>query len=70
MAGLPDASKEFEAMRASRVVRDQEIAKKGDVSALNAPAPILCSITGPTTTGPIPTASSLSRIDAPRAAMA
>jgi CO/xanthine dehydrogenase Mo-binding subunit len=38
-AGLPDASKEFEAMRASRVVRDQEIAKKGDVSALNAPAP-------------------------------
>jgi len=38
-AGLPEASKEFEAMRASRVVRDQEIAKKGDVSALNAPAP-------------------------------
>ena len=38
-AGLPDAAKEFETMRASRVVRDQEIAKKGDVSALNAPAP-------------------------------
>ena len=38
-AGLPEASKEFEAMRASRVVRDQEVAKKGDVSALNAPAP-------------------------------
>jgi len=38
-AGLPDATKEFDAMRASRVVRDQEIAKKGDVSALNAPAP-------------------------------
>jgi len=38
-AGLPDAAREFEAMRASRVVRDQEIAKKGDIAALNAPAP-------------------------------
>lgn len=37
--GLPEASKEFDAMRASRIVRDQEIAKKGDVSVLNAPAP-------------------------------
>ena len=37
--GLPDYSKEFEAMRASTVVRDQEIAKRGDLSALSAPAP-------------------------------
>ena len=29
--------------------------------APNAPGPILCSITGPTTNGPMPTASSLSR---------
>ena len=36
--GLPDYSKEFDAMRASRVVRDQEIAKRGDLSALSAPA--------------------------------
>jgi CO/xanthine dehydrogenase Mo-binding subunit len=35
--GLPDYSKEFDAMRASRVVRDQEIAKRGDLSALNTP---------------------------------
>jgi len=35
--GLPDYSKEFESMRASRIVRDQEIAKRGDLSALNAP---------------------------------
>jgi CO/xanthine dehydrogenase Mo-binding subunit len=37
--GLPDHAKEFEAMRASRVVRDQEIAKRGDLSALSAPPP-------------------------------
>jgi CO/xanthine dehydrogenase Mo-binding subunit len=37
--GLPDYTKEFDAMRASRVVRDQEIAKRGDLSALNAPPP-------------------------------
>jgi CO/xanthine dehydrogenase Mo-binding subunit len=35
--GLPDYTKEFESMRASRVVRDQEIAKRGDLSALSAP---------------------------------
>src|SRR6266849_1227036 len=34
---LPDYPKEFESMRASRVVRDQEIAKRGDLSALSAP---------------------------------
>ncbi len=37
--GLPDYTKEFEAMRGSPVVRDQEIAKRGDLSALSAPAP-------------------------------
>ena len=35
--GLPDEGKLFESMRSSRVVRDQEIAKKGDLSALSAP---------------------------------
>jgi nicotinate dehydrogenase subunit B len=35
--GLPDPTKEFEAMRASRVVRDQEVAKRGDLAALSAP---------------------------------
>jgi len=35
--GLPDHAKEFESMRASRVVRDQEIARRGDLSALTAP---------------------------------
>jgi CO/xanthine dehydrogenase Mo-binding subunit len=37
--GLPEAAKEFETMRAGRVVRAQEIARKGDISALNAPPP-------------------------------
>jgi CO/xanthine dehydrogenase Mo-binding subunit len=37
--GLPDSTKEFDSMRASRVVRDQEIARRGDLSALSAPAP-------------------------------
>ena len=37
--GLPDYAKEFESMRASRVVRDQEVAKRGDLSALSAPPP-------------------------------
>ena len=37
--GLPDHSTEFDAIRASRIVRDQEIAKRGDLSALNAPPP-------------------------------
>jgi CO/xanthine dehydrogenase Mo-binding subunit len=37
--GLPDYTKEFESMRASPIVRDQEIAKRGDNSALNAPPP-------------------------------
>ena len=36
--GLPDYTREFESMRASRIVRDQEIAKRGDLSALNAAA--------------------------------
>jgi CO/xanthine dehydrogenase Mo-binding subunit len=35
--GLPDHAKEFESMRASRILRDQEIAKRGDLSALGAP---------------------------------
>ena len=35
--GLPEFSKEFESMRSSRIVRDQEIAKRGDLSALDAP---------------------------------
>src|SRR5207253_2371659 len=35
--GLPDYTKEFESMRASRIVRDQEIVKRGDLSALSAP---------------------------------
>ncbi|MBI2158416.1 MAG: xanthine dehydrogenase family protein molybdopterin-binding subunit, partial [Candidatus Rokubacteria bacterium] len=37
--GLPDHTQAFEAMRASRVVRDQQIAKRGDLSALSAPPP-------------------------------
>jgi nicotinate dehydrogenase subunit B len=36
--GLPNYAKEFEAMRASKVVRDQDVAKRGDLSALNTPA--------------------------------
>jgi nicotinate dehydrogenase subunit B len=35
--GLPEHGKEFDAMRASPPVRDQEIAKRGDLSALSAP---------------------------------
>ena len=35
--GLPDHAREFEAMRASRIVRDQEVAKRGDLAALSAP---------------------------------
>src|SRR6266511_4133268 len=35
--GLPDHGKEVDSMRASRVVRDQESAKRGDLSALSAP---------------------------------
>jgi CO/xanthine dehydrogenase Mo-binding subunit len=35
--GLPDHAKEFEAMRASRVVRDQEIVRRGDLGALSTP---------------------------------
>ena len=35
--GLPDHAKEFEAMRTSRVVRDQEVARKGDLAALSSP---------------------------------
>jgi nicotinate dehydrogenase subunit B len=36
-AGLPDHAREFDLMRASRVERDQEVAKRGDLSALGAP---------------------------------
>ena len=35
--GLPDFSQEFAAMRESKVVRDQDVAKRGDLSALSAP---------------------------------
>ena len=35
--GLPDHAREFEAMRASPVVRDQEVARRGDLAALSAP---------------------------------
>ena len=38
-AGLPDAATLFDSMRAGPVVRDQEIARKGDLSALSAPPP-------------------------------
>ena len=34
---LPEHAKEFESMRASAVVRDQEIARRGDLGALSAP---------------------------------
>jgi CO/xanthine dehydrogenase Mo-binding subunit len=37
--GLPDHATQFDAMRASPVVRDQEIARRGDVSALNTGSP-------------------------------
>jgi CO/xanthine dehydrogenase Mo-binding subunit len=35
--GLPDQAKEFESMRTGAIVRDQEVAKRGDLSALSAP---------------------------------
>jgi CO/xanthine dehydrogenase Mo-binding subunit len=35
--GLPDHAREFDLMRASRVERDQEVAKRGDLSTLSAP---------------------------------
>jgi nicotinate dehydrogenase subunit B len=35
--GLPDHAREFEAMRASPVVRDQEVARRGDLAALSTP---------------------------------
>ncbi|HEY7038172.1 MAG TPA: molybdopterin cofactor-binding domain-containing protein [Methylomirabilota bacterium] len=38
-AGLPDHAREFDLMRTSRVERDQEVAKRGDLAALNAPPP-------------------------------
>jgi nicotinate dehydrogenase subunit B len=37
--GLPEAAKEFDAMRAGNVVRVQEIARKGDLAALTGPGP-------------------------------
>jgi CO/xanthine dehydrogenase Mo-binding subunit len=36
--GLPDHAREFDLMRTSRVERDQEVAKRGDLSALSAPS--------------------------------
>jgi CO/xanthine dehydrogenase Mo-binding subunit len=36
-AGLPDHAREFDLMRAGRVERDQEVARRGDLSALSAP---------------------------------
>jgi CO/xanthine dehydrogenase Mo-binding subunit len=38
-AGLPDHAREFDLLRTSRVERDQEVAKRGDLAALNAPPP-------------------------------
>ena len=35
--GLPDHAREFDTMRTTRVVRDQEVAKRGDLAALSAP---------------------------------
>ncbi|HEY7204128.1 MAG TPA: molybdopterin cofactor-binding domain-containing protein [Methylomirabilota bacterium] len=35
--GLPDHAREFDLMRGSRVERDQEVARRGDLSALSAP---------------------------------
>src|SRR6266850_574056 len=35
--GLPDHAREFDTMRTARVVRDQEVAKRGDLAALSAP---------------------------------
>ena len=37
--GLPAHATQFDAMRTSPIVRDQEVAKRGDLSALTAPAP-------------------------------
>ena len=35
--GLPDHAREFDTMRTARVVRDQEVAKRGDLAVLSAP---------------------------------
>ncbi len=35
--GLPDHAREFDTMRTTRVVRDQEVAKRGDLAVLSAP---------------------------------
>jgi CO/xanthine dehydrogenase Mo-binding subunit len=35
--GLPDHAREFDLMRASRVERDQEVARRGDLTALSTP---------------------------------
>lgn len=37
--GLPDHAREFDLMRAGRIERDQEVARRGDLSALSAPPP-------------------------------
>ena len=36
-SGLPDHAREFDLMRGATVVRDQDVAKRGDLSALSAP---------------------------------
>jgi CO/xanthine dehydrogenase Mo-binding subunit len=37
--GLPDHAREFDLMRAGRIERDQEVARRGDLGALSAPPP-------------------------------
>jgi CO/xanthine dehydrogenase Mo-binding subunit len=37
--GLPEHAREFEALRSGPVVRDQDVAKRGDLAALSAPPP-------------------------------
>jgi nicotinate dehydrogenase subunit B len=44
--GLPDHATQFEAMKASPIVQDQSIAKRGDLSALTAPPPGTRTLTG------------------------
>jgi nicotinate dehydrogenase subunit B len=44
--GLPEHATQFEAMKASPVVQDQSIAKRGDLSALTGPAPGTRTLSG------------------------
>ncbi len=37
--GLPDHAREFDLMRGGKIARDQEVARRGDLSALTAPPP-------------------------------